>query len=68
MTKKDYITIANALRPIYLELENYQAMTGFTDDDDVVTLIINAITKQIKKDNPTFDPVKFLDYLRGYKR
>jgi len=65
MTKKDYITIAKALRPFYQEQMDYQSSCGIIEDDDIIFLIISAITKQIKKDNQTFDSIKFLSYLRG---
>lgn len=62
MTKKDYITIANALKPYYKEISPEDA---YGVSSQLILNIINSITKEIKKDNPTFDPIKFLDYLRA---
>jgi hypothetical protein len=64
MTKKDYITIANALKPYWEEWK----INHCEDSRHIILDIINAISKEIKKDNPTYDPIKFLDYLRGYKK
>lgn len=54
MTKKDYITIANALKPFY----------KYDDYEVEILEIIQALSKALKADNPAFNPVKFLDYLR----
>ena len=60
MTKKDYITIANALKPFYEDWEIYHC-----DDLNYTTIeIITAISKALSKDNSKFDPIKFLEYLR----
>lgn len=58
MTKKDYILIANALKPFY------QADYITTDERNIIVEMITAISKALKKDNQKFDPIKFLDYLR----
>jgi hypothetical protein len=64
MTKKDYITIANALKPFYQgEYSNYENYK--LTNDEIIVRIVQTISQQIKQDNPTFDPVKFLDYLRA---
>lgn len=71
MTKKDYITIANALKPYY-KYDYSKDAEGMVEAwvaneamEGLVCEIIRAISKQIKQDNPTFDSVKFLDYLRA---
>jgi len=63
MTKKDYILIANALKPFYQDMKQ---ITG-TTDEYTLTKVIIAISKALKADNPKFNPVKFLDYLRSTK-
>lgn len=62
MTKKDYKTLAVAYGPYY-ELAS--------DDIEKHALIMSMITatmKAIKKDNPNFDSIKFLDIMRNYKK
>jgi hypothetical protein len=56
MTKKDYITIANALKPFY-------SPESGVDLDTLVAIII-AISKTLSKDNPKFNPVRFLNMIR----
>jgi len=66
MTKKDYITIANALKPFYddSELEHIEGLTELEAYNITVTNIVLAISKALSKDNPKFNPVRFLDYIR----
>ncbi len=54
MKLKDYQVIASALRPFYAL------------EEKLVTEIIQSMSLYLKKDNPKFNPVKFLDLIRGY--
>lgn len=58
MTKKE-ITIANALKPFY----DNDMYWDITNKKYILVDIINAISKAMNKDNPKFDPIKFLEYL-----
>lgn len=59
MTKKDYITIANALKPFYKDLH----LT--IEQSRLLVKIITALSQVMSKDNPRFNPVRFLDMIRG---
>lgn len=68
MTKKDYITIANALKPFYNDKDNVNCGNCGEHDDqyhDLTINIITAISKAMSKDNPKFNPIRFLDMIRG---
>lgn len=56
MSKKDYETIANALKPFYQPM--------WRDTDIKIIDVITALSKAMSKDNPKFNPVRFLDYIR----
>jgi hypothetical protein len=64
MTKKDYITIANALKPFYQDYKLDRAWVDIQSSEGVATAMIQAISKALSQDNPKFNAVKFLDYLR----
>lgn len=55
MTKIHYLAIGEALRPLF-----------DTGDQAMLDIIMNVM-KVLKQENPRFDQIKFLDYLRGYK-
>jgi len=62
MTKKDYILIANALKPFYqgsYSFENYKL-----SNDEMIISMVQAISKALSQDNPKFNPVRFLDMIR----
>lgn len=58
MTKRDYQTIAKAIRPYY------DLASNDIEKHVIIMSLITALMKQIKQDNPTFDSIKFLKYLR----
>ena len=64
MTKKDYIIIANALKPFYKDFDGTK-YTQTEEESQMVVNIVTAISKALKADNPKFDSIKFLDYLRA---
>ena len=55
MKKHHYQAIAEALQPL------------FDTGDQAMLDIIMEVMKVLKSENPRFDQIKFLDYLRGYK-
>ena len=61
MTRKDYITIANAFKPFYQGSwgTDYKPTT-----EELIVDITAEMGKALKSDNPKFDPIKFLEYLR----
>ena len=59
---KDYQLIANALRPFY---QLYSTPSKTLEDNAVIIDIITTLSKALSKDNPKFNPVKFLDYIRN---
>jgi len=63
MTKKDYETIANALKPFYKEHNEFEYGKHDLEREKILEIIL-AISKALSKDNPKFNPVRFLDYMR----
>jgi len=59
---KDYQLIANALKPYY---QDYSKPSNTLVDNAVIIDMITAISKALSKDNPKFNPIKFLDYIRN---
>lgn len=57
MTKKDYIMIADALRPI--------AHDCGTEKDSETSLVIDALCAAFKRDNPAFKEHVFRGYIKN---
>ena len=62
MTKKDYKTLAMVFKPYYDTTESLQNTT----DDRTTRYILIDLVAAIRKNDPNFDAIKFLDIIRGY--
>lgn len=62
MTRKDYIRIADKLKPAYVAVLNDYSYDNRTYEEGFIEAVA-AIADALQEDNPRFDVDKFTDYI-----
>lgn len=67
MTRKDYILIAGVLSKRYNDAASKNTPEGETARSTVYTVAVE-LGYALKRDNPQFDPIRFIDAVKKYNR